>query len=53
MMAPPGPRRITFGSKPLYNAPNPSSRATINIDPQVVRYFICPATGCGPYKDMF
>lgn len=49
-MAPPGPRRITFGNRPLYSAVNPSSFATNIIELHVVRYFIWPGTGCGPCR---
>lgn len=47
-MAPPGPRRITFGKSPLYKAATPSSRATIAIVDIVDLYLIWPAIGCGP-----
>lgn len=53
MMAPPGPKRMTFGVRPLYSARKPSSLYTVAIDPKVVRYFTSPLTGCGPCIRLF
>lgn len=51
MIAPPGPRRIIFGTSPLYRAASPSSRATINIVGIVDLYFIWPTIGWGPCNE--